>query len=80
VIPSIFHIDYLSLWIDNATPANVPTNRKYPFLIALVLDGVSSDDDMLRNIFSLNFMEHDITNAQKFPELARKKYLHTRSV
>jgi hypothetical protein len=48
--------------------------------IAPVLDGVSSDEDMLGEDFSLKFMDHDITDAHKFPELAREKYLHTRSI
>jgi hypothetical protein len=35
---------------------------------------------MLGNISSLNFFDHDITDEQKFPELAREKYLCIKSV
>lgn len=66
--------------MDNAPPANVPTNGKYPLSIAPVLTSVSSAEDMLGKIANLKFMDHDITDAKKFPELAREQYLRTRSV
>jgi hypothetical protein len=80
VPPTRFHRDYLPPRMENAPPVNVPANGKYPLPIAPVPDGVSSDEDMLGKISSLKFMDHDITDAQKFPELAREKYLHTRSI
>jgi hypothetical protein len=60
---------------ENASPVNVPSNGKYPLLKALVQDGVSSDEDILRNISSLNFMDHDIIDAKKLLELAKDEYL-----
>jgi hypothetical protein len=59
---------------------NVPANGKYPLSIAPVLTGVSSEEDMLGKISNLKFMDHDITDAHKFPELARDQYLCTRSI
>jgi hypothetical protein len=58
----------------------VPTNGKYPLPIAPVPPGVRIEGEMLGNIAGLKFMDHDITDEQKFPELAREKYLCTRSI
>jgi hypothetical protein len=41
---------------------------------------VSVEGDMLGKVFSLKFVDHDITDEQKFLELAREKYLCTKSV
>jgi hypothetical protein len=71
VPPTRFHRDYLSSWMDNAPPVNVPSNGKYPLLIAPVMDGVNSDKDMLGNISNLKFMDHDIIDAKQFPDLDR---------
>jgi hypothetical protein len=75
----IFHGYYLPLQMDNAPPINLPTNGKYPFPIAPVTVGVSSEEDMFGKIVILKFMDHDITYAQKILDLVREKYIHTRS-
>jgi hypothetical protein len=80
VPPTVFHRDYLPLRIDESPPINVPVNAKYPFLIAPVLTDVSREEYMLRKITNLNFMDHDIIDTQKFPELARDQYLCTKTV
>jgi hypothetical protein len=51
----------------------------YPLKIALVPHGVSTKGDMLGNVAS-KFVDHDIIDQHKFLELAREKYLCTRSV
>jgi hypothetical protein len=75
-----FHRDYLPLRMDNAPQINVPTNGKYPLPKSPVPPGVSIEGEMLRKVVGLKFMDHDITDEKKFPELAREKYLHTRSI
>jgi hypothetical protein len=42
--------------------------------------GVSVEGDMLGKISTLKFSDHDIMDEKKFPELAREKYLCTKSV
>jgi hypothetical protein len=69
--PTIFHRDYLPPWRDDTPPVNVPVNAKYPLPIAPVPNEVSSDEDMLGKVANLKFMDHDIIDSQKFPELAR---------
>jgi hypothetical protein len=66
--------------MDNAPPINVPTNGKYPLGTSPVPPGVSIEGDMLGRLSSLKFMDHDITDEKKFPELAREKYLCTKSI
>jgi hypothetical protein len=66
--------------MDNAPPIKVPANGKYPLETSPVPPGVSIEGDMLDKVVSLKFMDHDITDEQKFPELAREKYLCTKSI
>jgi hypothetical protein len=65
--------------MDDAPLIIVPSNGKYPLPIAPVLKGVRKDEDMLDKVANLKFMDHDITNTQKFPELARDQYLCTKT-
>jgi len=58
-----FHREYLPRWKENSPPIIVPGNGKYPLPIAPVLVGVRSEEDMLRNIVGLKFMDHDIADA-----------------
>jgi hypothetical protein len=74
-----FHRDYLPPREDDAPQINLPANAKYPVSVAPVPAGVSSDEDMLGKISNLKFMDHDIMDTQKFPELARDQYLCTRT-
>jgi hypothetical protein len=66
--------------MDDAPMIQVPANGKYPLSVAPVLVGVSSEGEMLGNISNLKFMDHDIIDAQKFPELAKEQYFRTRSI
>jgi hypothetical protein len=45
-----------------------------------ILASVRSDEDMLRNISNLKFVDHDITDEQLFPELAKEKYSSVESI
>jgi hypothetical protein len=60
-------------------PITVPMNAKYPLPIAPVPKGVRKDEDMLGKVANLKFMDHDITDTQKFPELAKDQYLCTKT-
>jgi hypothetical protein len=42
--------------------------------------GVIIEGDLMGKVVALKFSDHDITDAQKFPELAWDKYLRTKSV
>jgi hypothetical protein len=69
--PEIFHRDYFPPWKDDVHPRlQYQVNAKYPLPIAPVPKGVSQDKDMLDKVANLKFMDHDITDMQKFPELA----------
>jgi len=46
-------------------------NEKYPFPIAPVPIIIGSEEDMLEKVSNLKFMDHDITDTQKFSELDR---------
>jgi hypothetical protein len=70
----IFYIDYLPPRMDDASLIIVPSNSKYPLPIASVLKGVRKDEDMLDKVANLKFMDHDIMDTQKFPELAKDQY------
>jgi hypothetical protein len=66
--------------VDHAPQINTPFNAKYSVPVVPVLTGVSKAEDMLKKIANLKFMDHDITDTQKFLELARDQYLCTRIV
>jgi hypothetical protein len=78
--PTVFHRDYLPPRRDDTPPVNVPVNAKYPLPITPVLNDVSSDEDMLGKVANLKFMDHDITDTHKFPELVKDQYLCTKIV
>ena len=65
----IFSMDYLPPRKDDAPPINVLVNEKYPFPIAPVPIIIGSEEDMLEKVSNLKFMDHDITDTQKFSEL-----------
>jgi hypothetical protein len=79
VPPEFFYIDYLPLRMDDASLIIVPSNAKYPLPIAPVPKGVRKDEDMLNKVGNLKFMDHDITDMQKFPKLAKDQYLCTKA-
>jgi hypothetical protein len=74
---AIFHRDYLLLRKDDSPPITIPVNAKYPLTITIELKGISSDVGMLGKVDNLNFMDHNITDMQKLPKLARDYYLCT---
>jgi hypothetical protein len=61
--PIFFHKDYLPPRKDDTPPVNVLLNAKYPFPIAPVSVGISTDIDMLEKVANLKFMDHDIIDA-----------------
>jgi hypothetical protein len=75
--PKLFHGNYSPLWQDDVPPITVPSNSKYPLPIASVLKWVKKYEDMLGKVANLKFMDHDITNKQRFLELVRDQYLCT---
>jgi hypothetical protein len=54
-------------------------NAKYPLPITPVLKGVRKEEDMLGKVDNLKFMDNDITDTHKFPELARDQYVCTKT-
>jgi hypothetical protein len=70
-----FHRDYIPPRKDNVPQVKVPTDGKYPLETSPVPPGVSIEGDMLGKVVSLKFVDHDITDEQKFPELGQGKVL-----
>jgi hypothetical protein len=77
--PKIFHNDYLPSRKYDAPPITVPLNAKYPLPKAPVLNGISSDEDMLGKVANLKFMDHDITDTHKFHELVMDQHFCTKT-
>jgi hypothetical protein len=75
-----FHRDYIPPRKDNAHQVKEPTDGKYPLATPTVPPSVSVEGDMLGKVVSLKFVDHDITDEQKFLEIAREKYLCAKSV
>jgi hypothetical protein len=50
---------------------------KCPLSKSLISDGMSRDEDLQGKITNLKYMDHEITDAHKFPELERDQYLCT---
>jgi hypothetical protein len=76
----IFHMDYILPKKDNAPHVKVPIDGKYLMATSPIPPSVSVEGDMLNKVSTLKFVDHDITNAHNFPEMAREKYLCTKSV
>jgi hypothetical protein len=74
-----FHRDYIPPRKYNAPHIKVPADGKYLLATSPIPLGVSIGG-MLDKLVTLNFLDHDITDEQKFPEMAREKYLCTKSV
>jgi hypothetical protein len=66
--------------VDDEPQINLPANAKYLVLLALVLVGVRSDEDMFGKFSNIKFVEYDIMDTQKFPELVNDQYLCRRTV
>jgi hypothetical protein len=50
-------------------------DAKYPLVMPDIPDGVIIDEDMLGKVSQLKYVDHDITDTTKFPELAPSEYL-----
>jgi hypothetical protein len=50
---------------------------KYAMVTPVIPPGVTVEGDMLGEIESLRYSDHDLSDAKKFPELAPQNYLHT---
>jgi hypothetical protein len=64
---SIFHRDYIPPQKDTRPQVKVPKNGKYPLATPKIPPSVIVEGDMLGNIVALKFVDHDITDEQKFP-------------
>jgi hypothetical protein len=53
---------------------------KYPLVTLEIPVGLIVEGDMLRNIVSLKFSNHNITDEHKFPVLAWEKCLCTKGI
>jgi hypothetical protein len=58
----------------------VTKDGKYPLSTPTVPPGVSIEGDMLGNVATLKFVDHDIIDEMKFPDLARENYLCAKRV
>jgi hypothetical protein len=54
---------------------NLQKDTKYPLVEPEIPEGVIVEEDMLGLIPSLKYVDHDITDENKFPELVPSKYL-----
>jgi hypothetical protein len=76
----IFRRDYIPLRKESAPHDGMPKDMKYPLVTPDIPPGVVIEGDLMGKVAALNFSNHDIIDALKFPELAQDKCLHTKSV
>jgi hypothetical protein len=55
-----FHRDYIPLRKDNVPQFKVPKDKKYPLATPTIPPSVSIEEDMIGNISTLKFVDHDI--------------------
>jgi hypothetical protein len=77
---SRFPRDYIPPRKDTAPQVRLPKDAKYPLVMPEIPPGVIIEGDLMGKVVALKFLDHDITDAQKFLELAWDKYLCTKSV
>jgi hypothetical protein len=77
--PLIFHRDYFPLRKDDTPPITIHVNAKYPLPIEPFSKGITQYKDMLSKLANLKFMDQDITDTHKFPELDKDQYLCTKT-
>jgi hypothetical protein len=75
-----FHRDYLPPRKDTTPQVRVPIDGKYLLVTLEIPPGVIIEGDMLGKIVALKFIDHDIMDEHKFPELEHEKYFCTKSV
>jgi hypothetical protein len=73
-------MDYIPPRKDNVPHVKVPADGKYLSATSPVPPSASVEGDILGKVVALNFLDHDITDKKKFPELAMEKYLCAKSV
>jgi hypothetical protein len=75
-----FHIDYIPPRKDTTPQVWVAANGKYPVVTPEIPLAVIVKGDKLGKVATLKFVDHDITNMQKFPDMAWEQYLYAKSV
>lgn len=63
----------------------MPKKAKYPLVTPdippdIIIEGDHDLAHLMGKVVALKFSDHDIADAQKFPELARDEYLRTKSI
>ena len=58
-----------------ARKVRLPQNARYPMLSAPILKGVIKEGDMLGKIPRMKYSDHDLSDRNKFPDLAPEQYL-----
>jgi len=64
---SWFPKDYIPLINPSSKQVNLHKDAKYPLMEPLIPEGVIVEGDMLCMIPGLKYVNHDITNEEKFP-------------
>jgi hypothetical protein len=67
--------DYISLINPSVEHVHLKKEERYPLFDPLILEGVKLEWDMLGMILSLKYVDYDITNEKKSPELIPSKFL-----
>jgi hypothetical protein len=75
-----FHKDYIPPRKDNAPQVKVPVDGKYPLETSPIPPGVSIEGDMLGEGFHPQNCRSRYHRREEFLELAREKYLCTKSM
>jgi hypothetical protein len=73
--PPKFPHDYIPLRKDDAPPVTLQRNPDYRMVTPDILEEVIIDEDMLGKVPQLKYVDHDITDVVKFPELVPHEYL-----
>jgi hypothetical protein len=69
-----FPKDYLSPRKPSTKSVRLQKEAKYKLVEPKIPLGVIINEDMLGTVGSLRYVDHDITDMKKFPDLAPEKY------
>jgi hypothetical protein len=70
-----FPCDYILSRKHDAPPVTLQETPYYMLVTPNILEEVIIDEDILGKVPQLKYVDHEITNVAKFPELAPHKYL-----
>jgi hypothetical protein len=70
-----FPHDYIPPRKDEGPPLTLQNTPDYTLVMPDIPEEVMIDEDMLGKVPQLKYVEHDITDVAKFPELAPHEYL-----